>query len=100
MRRLKKKRGRKSNYLKSLNDPYYKEARRKCMIRDRFKCKRCGSKILLEFHHISYHVLRKELEGTNLKWTVILCENCHELVHNDINHQWNPKNKNKTPILE
>jgi len=98
MPRLNHKIGRKSNYVKSLNNDYYKEAKRKALIRDKFSCKRCGSKIYLEFHHISYHILGKELEDDNLKWTVILCENDHQSVHNNITDIWNPKNQLKQHI--
>ncbi len=97
MARLQHKRGRKSNYLKSLNNPYQKRARERCLIRDNFKCKICGAIAPLEWHHIAYYIngvsiLGKELENDNLKWTVMLCESFHQAVHNDINHRFNPKN--------
>jgi 5-methylcytosine-specific restriction endonuclease McrA len=98
MGRLKNKRGRKSNYVKSLNNDNHREAKRKALIRDKFMCKLCTNRIYLEYHHISYHVLGKELKGDNLKWTVILCENHHQEVHNNLNHEWNPKNPHKKSL--
>lgn len=101
MSRLKHKRGRKSNYLKSLNTDYHREVRRKVLIRDNFKCKICESTLFLELHHISYYVNSENIVGKELQyleWLVILCAECHQLVHDNIRHQYNPKNKNKTYV--
>jgi 5-methylcytosine-specific restriction endonuclease McrA len=91
--RLQHKRGRKSNYSKSLNNPNHKEVRRRALLREGFKCKVCPAKIRLELHHIDYNFLGKELD--NMNWVVILCDKHHQEAHNDINHIWNPKNFNK-----
>lgn len=101
MARLKHKRGRKSNYVKYLDNPNHKEVRERCLLRDNFTCRfdGCSAKIRLETHHISYHVLGKELEDGNLIWCVTLCEKHHDIVHKDVNHIWNPKNKQKKAIL-
>ncbi len=102
MGRLQHKMGRPSNYRKGLqSNPYWDEVRAKIKIRDNFKCKICSSTIRLETHHITYYVngisiLGKELE--HLKWLVTICETCHEKVHKNLDHIWNPKNKNKQPI--
>ena len=103
MARLKHKRGRKSNYVKSLDNDYHREVRRKVMIRDGFQCRfpGCNCRINLELHHITYfvdvvNIVGKELDY--LEWMVMLCEGHHEDVHKDINHIWNPKNRNKRPI--
>ena len=100
MTRLRNKRGRKSNYLKSLNNENHKLARERCLLRDNFTCRLpgCKTKHGLEFHHIDYKVLGKELIGDNLKWTCMLCEDHHTMVHKDKNHFWNPKNFNKKHI--
>jgi hypothetical protein len=105
MSRLQHKPGRKSNYAKSLNNEYHHEVRRRVFVRDGFKCRNggCASKLYLEAHHITYYVngqsiLGRELEDDNLKWVVTLCAKCHEKVGKNINHIWNPKNRNKTPI--
>ena len=106
MPRLQYRRGRKSNYLKSLNNDYHKEVRRRVFVRDGFICrnKGCGSKLFLELHHIAYYlpigesILGHELEGDNLKWTVTVCDECHPAIHKDPCHIWNPKNKDKNCI--
>ena len=103
MARLKHKRGRKSKYVKSLDNDYHREVKRKALIRDGFKCKNegCNSTIFLELHHITYHLNGQSIIGTelvNLQWVVIVCEKCHQQIHDDLNHKWNPKNWNKEPI--
>lgn len=102
MSRLLKKRGRPTNYRKSLkNNPYWEKVKRKIRIRDNFKCVMCGAKIKLETHHIAYFIkgesiIGKELE--HLEWLVTLCEKHHIDSHNNIKHQYNPKNKFKKSI--
>lgn len=105
MSRLQHKKGRKSNYVKTLGSEYDKEVRRRVLLRDGFQCKYkgCFSKIFLEKHHISYYVngesiIGKELEGDNLKWLVTLCDYHHTQVHADPLHKWNPKNRNREHI--
>lgn len=95
MSRLKHKRGRKSNYSKSLNNENHREVRRRALLREDFHCKVCEKRIRLELHHIDYKYLGKELQ--NMKWVVLLCEDHHQEVHNDLRHKWNPKNFNKKP---
>jgi len=96
MSRVQHRKGRKSNYLKSLQNDNHLEVRRRALLRDGFACKLCGVKIKLELHHIDYRYLGKELE--NMQWVVVLCEDCHQLVHRDINHSFNPKNAAKCPL--
>ena len=105
MARLNHKRGRKSNYVKSLNNDYHKEVRRRVLIRDGFSCRNqgCISQIYLETHHITYYVagrsiVGRELEDDNLKWLVTLCAACHEQIGKNQYHKWNPKNPTKQPI--
>lgn len=103
MGRLKHKRGRKSNYVKSLDNDYHKEVKRKALIRDDFKCQNeeCSSTIFLELHHITYWLNGQSIVGNelvNLQWVVIVCEDCHQKIHDDLGHKWNPKNWNKEPI--
>lgn len=95
MSRLQHKKGRKSNYAKSLNNDYHKELRRKVMLRDNFACKLCGSKLFLEMHHITYYQNGISIVGNELEfmgWLVMLCADCHQLVHNDKSHKFNPNN--------
>jgi 5-methylcytosine-specific restriction endonuclease McrA len=98
MGRLNHKRGRPSNYRKSLQkNPYWEKVKRKVRIRDNFQCVCCGSKIRLETHHIKYAgIVGKELE--HLDWMVTLCENHHQEAHNNISHPFNPNNKFKKSV--
>ncbi len=101
MARLQHKRGRKSDYVKSLNNDNHREVKRRALLRDKFSCKVCSSKIKLELHHITYKLngtdyIGKELE--NLEWVVILCETHHQEVHNKTDHIWNPRNFKKQPV--
>jgi len=101
MSRLKKKRGRKSNYVKNhVNTNNHKIAKVKAMSRDGNACKglNCASIVNLELHHISYHVLGKELETGNLRWCVILCSSCHQKAHSEIDNIYNPKNPYRQPV--
>jgi len=98
MSRLSNKKGRKSNYSKSLNNDYHKEVRRKALLRDNFKCKICSSVLFLELHHIAYYIDGLTIVGIELEfmpWVVILCCECHQKVHNDKTHYFNPVNVNK-----
>ena len=96
MGRLKHKRGRPTNYRKTLQDnPYWEKVKRKTRIRDNFQCVICPSKIRLESHHTTYKknresILGKELE--HLECVVTVCETCHSEIHANSNHELNPKN--------
>ena len=84
MSRLQSKKGRKSNYVKSLNNDYHREVRRKALIRDNFECQICKSKLFLELHHKKYYIngvsiLGRELE--HMEHVVILCGKCHQKQH-------------------
>lgn len=90
MSRLKHKRGRKSNYVKSLNTDDWKEVRQRIIARDR-SCRHlenglfCESKLYLEVHHKTYYdkdgnsIVGKELE--NLDCLVLLCSEHHKKIH-------------------
>ncbi len=98
--RLSHRRGRKSNYVKSLNNDNHREVKRRAMLRDGFQCREygCNCKIGLELHHITYYLNGKSYIGQeleNLQWVVILCGTHHQNVHNTISHKWNPNNRNK-----
>lgn len=104
MGRLNRKRGRPSNYRKSLKrNPYWETVKRKVRIRDNFKCVICGNKIHLETHHITYKVDNKSILGNELEyleWIVTLCEKHHQEVHNTFNHPFNPNNKFKKTVQQ
>lgn len=101
--RLRKKRGRKSNYVKTLVGEYWEKVKRKIRLRDNFSCQICQHKTGLETHHITYYIngqkiFKKELE--NLEWLILLCEHCHEEVHKRKDHPLNPRNLKKVSALE
>lgn len=102
MSRLSHKKGRPTNYRKSLkNNPYWEEVKAKVRWRDNFKCVECSAIIRLETHHITYYVDGKSIVGNELEHLnclVTLCETCHEKVHKNANHRFNPSNKNKVKI--
>lgn len=102
MGRLNHRRGRPSNYRKSLQkNPYWEKVKRKVRIRDNFQCVCCGSTIKLETHHITYYVNGKSITGNELEyleWMVTLCEIDHQKAHNDFKHPFNPNNQFKKPI--
>lgn len=102
MSRLNHKKGRPTNYRISLkSNPYWEEVKSKVRLRDNFKCVECNSIIRLETHHITYYVDGKSILGAELEhlcWLVTLCEDCHEKVHKNLNHRFNPKNYNKINI--
>lgn len=87
MSRLNRKRGRKSNYVHSLNSDNWKELKRKVLVRDR-RCVICGSSLYLETHHLHYRNKGNE----KLEDLVLLCAKCHQKVHNDKYHKFNPVN--------
>lgn len=96
MSRLQNKKGRKSNYSKSLNNENHLEVRHRALLREGFKCKLCDKRIQLELHHINYKHLGNELN--NMEWVVIVCGDCHQKIHNNQSHKWNPKNPIKQSL--
>lgn len=80
MPRLNSKRGRKSDYVKSLNTDQWRETRRMVLIRDKFMCRDCGSKLYLEVHHLTY--IYKGDEHNHLGCLITLCSDCHKKRHN------------------
>lgn len=79
MARLANKKGRKSNYAKSLDTEMWRETRRRILLRDKFMCVDCGSKLFLEVHHLTYKFKGDELN--NLDTLITLCSDCHKKRH-------------------
>lgn len=102
MSRLKRKKGRPSNYRKDLQtNETWKQARKKVLVRDKHVCICCGSRIKLEVHHITYYPDGKSIKGdelNQLQWLITVCSICHEKIHADSKHLLNPKNKNKINV--
>jgi 5-methylcytosine-specific restriction endonuclease McrA len=84
---------------KYVNSKIHQDARIDVLKRDNFECQICKGTNRLEMHHISYHIKGIEDKPGSKKWLVMLCSNCHQLVHNTPNHMWNPGNYNKKPVL-
>jgi len=93
--------GRKSAYLKSLNNSEWQAVRRAARIRDRHRCVECSSEIDLECHHITYYQNGKSILGSEINYlhcVVTLCHQCHKNVHKTPLHRFNPQNKDKTYV--
>jgi len=97
--RLNHKRGRPSNYRKTLkSNPDWEKVKRKTRIRDGFKCVICFIKIRLEAHHITYKIKGKSIVGNELEHLEVIttvCEKCHSEIHKNPKHYLNPKNYSK-----
>lgn len=72
MSRLQHKRGRKSNYARSLNNPYWEKVARNVRLRDGHKCRICGARYPLEVHHKRYKVMVFQLLERNLSTLIAL----------------------------
>ncbi len=61
------------------NDPQYKKWRIAVFKRDRFKCKRCGSRAKLQAHHI-----RSWADAPDIRFVlsngITLCKKCHDQI--------------------
>ncbi len=75
-----------SEYEKLLQTNEWREKRQSILIRDGYKCYRCGSGSGLEVHHRQYH--KKLATGHFVKpWKyknnnlITLCRNCHQQGH-------------------
>ncbi len=109
MSRLSHKPGRKSKYVHTLRSSgaYWEKVKRAIRVRDKHQCVLCKKLTELEVHHLTYYVngqsiIGKEIE--HLSKLVLLCEGCHQMVHEDLTHNFNPKNHahkdNKARFLE
>lgn len=104
MSRLMHKRGRPSNYLKSLqNDNNWNEVKYQVRCRDGHACLICGKTFGFECHHITYYdqgisIRGRELE--HLKWLALVCGSCHSIIHKTPNHPLNPSNPLKINAIE
>lgn len=88
MSRLQRKPGRKSNYVRSLDNPQWREVCRLVRLRDGHQCQRCRKAYSLEIHHLKYYINGQSIvghESEHLDCLVTLCAECHQLEHNKIN---------------
>lgn len=89
LRTPKKQLTRKEQYQLELKDKRWREKSLQIMKRDNFKCALCGSKHNLNVHHIKYINGKKAWEHPT-SVLITLCEECHNKVHTDKNHELNP----------
>lgn len=89
VRGLKKAPTLKEQYHQQLEHPLWAEKRSMILKRDQYQCRLCGSKHNLQVHHIKYSSGKKAWEYPNLD-LITLCEDCHQKVHADKNHDLNP----------
>lgn len=84
MSRLQHKKGRPSNYVKTLRTPYWQEVCRLVRLRDGHRCQRCGKRTCLEVHHTTYYVNGRSIVGhekEHLDKLITLCAECHQREH-------------------
>lgn len=69
---------RQKEYLVYLESPHWKALRGEALKRDGDKCTRCGSKRILQVHHMIY---RTRFEDSLLEDLITLCKECHQAEH-------------------
>lgn len=82
----------KEQYHQHLESPLWAEKRAMILKRDEYQCRLCGSKHNLQVHHIKYSRGKRPWEYPN-SVLITLCEDCHQKVHSDKNHDLNPYRK-------
>lgn len=60
-------------------DPRWVRLRNRVMRRDKYTCKKCGSKIDLQVHHKEY--IGGGVWSTPMGFLITLCRSCHKAVH-------------------
>ena len=104
MSRLQHKRGRPSNYRKSLQDNIgWEKVKYNVRNRDNHRCVCCGREYGFEVHHITYFVNGKSIVGKELdylEWLALVCEQCHGMIHSNVLHPLNPRNKEKINVIK
>jgi 5-methylcytosine-specific restriction endonuclease McrA len=85
------------------NDPEWQTATMLIRTRDGYKCKICGSNHELQVHHITYRdFFGNSIRGKEtqfLQCLVLVCGDCHEKIHKNVKHMYNPNNSNKSFII-
>lgn len=84
----------KEKYLTELQHPLWVKKRNAILNRDHHQCAICGSNFNLQVHHIRYSPGKKAWEYPNAA-LITLCKDCHEKVHQDLNHELNPYRNNE-----
>lgn len=81
----------KIDYKNYLSSPEWKAKKLSILKRDDYKCRSCGSNILLHVHHITYKRIGKE----RLSDLVTVCANCHKELHD-----YHGKNAKYYPLIK
>lgn len=76
----------KIEYGKLLKNGNWRKKRREILLRDKFKCKECGSKNDLHIHHLYYYIPKVEPWDYPDDALIALCQICH--------NSWHRNNKN------
>lgn len=85
MSRLQHRPGRRSNYVRGLQSPLWREVCRRVRLRDGHRCQLCGKTYTLEVHHLTYYdeegqsIVGREAE--HLDKLITLCGECHQKQH-------------------
>ncbi|WP_196018106.1 HNH endonuclease [Alistipes senegalensis] len=85
MSRLQHRLGRRSNYVRGLQSPEWREVCRRVRLRDGHRCQLCGKTYTLEVHHLTYYddcghsIVGHESE--HLDKLITLCGDCHQKQH-------------------
>lgn len=72
------------DYKEQIQHPNWQKKRLEIMMRDNWKCRRCGkTNIALHVHHLYYikGLLIWEYDNEGL---VTLCKSCHKAIHEDL----------------
>lgn len=86
MSRLQHRPGRRSNYVRGLQSPEWREVCRRVRLRDGHRCQLCGKTYTLEVHHLTYYdengrsIVGREVD--HLDKLITLCGECHQRMHN------------------
>ena len=87
---LNDKMGRRERYYKKLEDPRWIKRKNEVIEANKCKCYLCGSSTNLQVHHKVY-VKGKEPWDYDDSDLVVLCEKCHNMVHQNEYHELYPK---------
>lgn len=66
-------------------NPKYKQWRSKCLFRDKWRCRICGSRKKLSVHHLTHLEIIVKSKQFHLLWDIdngiTLCKECHKDIH-------------------
>jgi hypothetical protein len=65
------------DYGEYLDSPHWKTLRREALVRDKWRCVECKTKVELQVHHVRYGPLL----DVPVDWLQTLCADCHTFEH-------------------